>query len=59
MEVESKYLKNREAMERWRKKNQEYVNKYYREKRAIQRAIKLEERNKQIALDYISNLIKK
>ena len=63
MEVDKPYAgvyhKNKESQDRWRRANQEKINEYYRNKRAELRVIKLEERNKQIALEYISKELKK
>ena len=57
MEVQSNYQKNKVFMENWRKNNQEHVNKYHRDKRAEIKRLKTLETNKQIALEYIQQML--
>ena len=53
------YHKNKESQDRWRRANQEKINEYYRNKRAALRPQILEEKRKQIALEYLAEKLKK
>ena len=53
------YAKNKVAQDKWRRTNQEKINEYYRNKRAELRPKILEEKRKQIALEYLAEQLKK
>ena len=47
------YQIHKEAMERWRVKNQAHVNKYHRDRRAKLKAQMQEERDKQVIKNFL------
>lgn len=53
MEVISKYEKNKDNYNRWRVRNQDKINSYYRDYHRKKREEKLKEERKQIALEYL------
>ena len=53
------YAKNKASQDRWRRANQEKINEYYRNKRAELRPQILEEKRKQIAIDYLAEQMAK
>jgi len=55
----SNYHKYKETHDNWRRLNQAKINLYYREQRRLIKEIKTEAAKKQIALEYLNNLIKK
>lgn len=56
MEVEpTLFQKQKIYQDRWRKKNQQQINEYYRKKRLEKKELELEEYKNKIILDYLSN----
>ena len=49
----SMYHKNKESYDKWRVKNQAYINAYYRERRARLKAQKQEEIEKQVIKNFL------
>jgi hypothetical protein len=49
----TEFRKNKEAQDRWRKKNQEKINQYYRERKAELRRIKKDAEDKIVIKEFL------
>ena len=59
METISLYHKYKDCQDNWRRRNQEKINEYYRNKRAATKEAREDEKKRKIALEYIAKQLNK
>ena len=59
METVSLYHRYKDCQDNWRRRNQDKVNEYYRNKRAATKEAREDEKKRKIALEYIAKQLNK